>query len=73
MAVRHEIAAEYARIRKHQAATYGFACGLNERGVWYREGRGGGAAYGEHALAAYRSAKMLTNWRASMRRSRKWG
>lgn len=71
MAVSCEIAAEYYRIRAHQAATYGFSCGLNERGVWYREGRGGGAVYGEHALSAMGQARGLVAWRRRMAKTRR--
>lgn len=46
----------YRKARAHQIATYGLD-GLHINGKSARQFTGGGACYGEHALAAYWSAR----------------
>ena len=55
------IAHHYKRNRQHQLATYGNS-GLHINGVDQRQFTGGGAAYGQHAYAAYMSAKSFVHF-----------
>lgn len=50
-----KLIAHYKQNRRHQLNTYGNS-GLHIAGVDQRQLTGGGAAYGFHALAAYKSA-----------------
>lgn len=56
----------YRRARQHQLATYGNS-GLHIAGVDQRQFTGGGAAYGEHAYAAYNSARAHVHFRRRLR------
>lgn len=59
---RVELLAEYRKARQHQMATYG-DCLLHVNGVNQRQHTGGGAAYGEHAVAAYTTALQMMHFR----------
>ncbi len=54
--VNQSILHHYKRFRSHQLETYGNS-NIFIDGVDQREFVGGGAAYGEHAIAAYLSAR----------------
>lgn len=56
----------YRQARAHQIATYGNS-GLHIGGIDQRQFTGGGAAYGEHAAAAYWGARRAIHFHESMR------
>lgn len=56
----------YREFRRHQLDTYGDSLVYIE-GVNQRQFTGGGAAYGEHALAAYNSARRFIYFRKRLK------
>lgn len=58
----------YRKVRQHQLDTYGNS-GLYIEGRDQRQFTGGGAWYGEHALAAYCSARSTIHFLKTHRRA----
>lgn len=64
--MKNEILHYYRQRRRHQLETYGGVV-LLINGVDQRQFTGGGAAYGEHAIAAYNSARRSIHFRETLK------
>lgn len=57
----------YRKFRRHQMATYAKS-GLHVGGVDQHQHTGGGAAYGEHAIAAFAGARAHVHFLADLKK-----